>query len=51
MENELDELSKIFEDKKNLVKLLTLNEMNVINYDVLMIIYDSLLKSDLCRKK
>jgi hypothetical protein len=51
MENELDELLKIFEDKKNLVKLLTLNEMNVINYDVLMIIYDSLVKSDYVGKK
>ena len=46
MENELDELSEIFEDKKSLVKLLTLNEMKIINYDVLMIIYDSLVKSD-----
>jgi hypothetical protein len=43
MENELDELSEIFEDKNNLVKLLALNEMN---YDVLMIIYDNLVKSD-----
>lgn len=51
MENELDELSEIFEDKKNLVKLLTLNEMNVINYDALMIIYDNIVKSDCVVKK
>jgi len=35
-----------FEDKNNLVKLLALNEMNGMNYDVLMIIYDNLVKSD-----
>jgi hypothetical protein len=46
MENELDELSTIFEDKNNLVKLLALNGMNGMNYDVLMIIYDNLVKSD-----
>lgn len=42
MENELDELSAFVEDKKNLVKLLALNEIEGINCDVIMMIYDSL---------
>jgi hypothetical protein len=42
MENELDELSAFVEDKKNLVKLMTLNEIDGINCDVIMMIYDSL---------
>ena len=42
MENELDELSAFVEDKKSLLKLLALNEIEGINCDVIMMIYDSL---------
>ena len=42
MENELNELSAFVEDKKNLLKLIALNEIKGINCDVIMMIYDSL---------
>ena len=46
MENELDELSAFVEDKKTLVKLLALNEIEGINCDVIMMIYDSLVSGN-----
>jgi hypothetical protein len=42
MENELDELSAIFEDKKNAINLATLNDKEGMNGDILMIIYNNL---------
>jgi len=46
MENELDELSAIFEDKKNVVNLATLNDKDGMNGDILMIIYNNLINAD-----
>jgi len=46
MENELDELSAIFEDKKNAVILATLNDNYGMNGDILMIIYNNLINAD-----
>ena len=43
MEKELDELSAIFEDKKNMANLVALNEMKGMDGDVLRIIYISLI--------
>jgi len=43
MENELNELSTIFEDKKNLVKLVALNDKEGMDGDVLRMIYSSLI--------
>jgi hypothetical protein len=42
MEKELDELSAIFEDKKNAINLATLNDKEGMNEDILMIIYNNL---------
>ena len=50
MEQELDELSVIFEDKKNLVNLATFNDKNGMNGDILMIIYNNLLNTDKNKK-
>ena len=46
MEKELDELSVIFEDKKNLVNLTTFNDKKGMNGDILMIIYNNLVITD-----
>lgn len=46
MEKEIDELSVIFEDKKNIFTLTALNEANIINSDVLNVIYDTLMSTD-----
>jgi hypothetical protein len=46
METELDELSVIFEDKKNAVNLATLNDKEGMNGDILMIIYNNLINTD-----
>jgi hypothetical protein len=46
MEKELDELSVIFEDKKNAVNLATLNDKEGMNGDILMIIYNNLINAD-----
>ena len=46
MEKELDELSVIFEDKKNLVNLATFNDKKGMNEDILMIIYNNLINTD-----
>ena len=46
MEQELDELSVIFEDKKNLVNLATFNDKKGMNEDILMIIYNNLINTD-----
>ena len=43
METEINELSAIFEDKKNAFTLVALNEDNVIDSDVLKVIYDILI--------
>ena len=40
MENELEELLEYFEDKKNVVNLLTFYDKKDINYDLLMMIYN-----------
>jgi hypothetical protein len=50
MENELDELSAIFEDKKNAVILATLNDNYGMNGDILMIIYNNLINADVNKK-
>ena len=46
MEKEIDELSVIFEDKKNIFTLTALNEANIINSDVLNVLYDTLMSTD-----
>jgi hypothetical protein len=46
METELNELSAIFEDKKNAVNLATLNDKEGMNGDILMIIYNNLVSAD-----
>jgi hypothetical protein len=46
IENELNELSAIFEDKKNAVNLATLNDKEGMNGDILMIIYNNLVSAD-----
>jgi hypothetical protein len=43
MENELNELSAFFEDKKNMANLVALNEMKGMDGDVLRMIYSSLI--------
>jgi hypothetical protein len=42
MEKELNELSDIFEDKKNMINLVALNDKQGMNNDILMIIYNHL---------
>jgi hypothetical protein len=46
METELNELSAIFEDKKNAVNLATLNDKEGMNNDIIMIIYNNLINAD-----
>jgi hypothetical protein len=46
MEKKLDELSTIFEDKKNLINLATFNDKKGMNNDILMIIYNNLVSAD-----
>jgi hypothetical protein len=46
MEKELDELSVIFEDKKNIINLLALNDVEGMNSDILMIIYNKIISND-----
>jgi hypothetical protein len=46
MEKELDELSVIFEDKKNVINLLALNDKVGMNNDMLMFIYNKLISED-----
>ncbi len=46
MEKELDELSVIFEDKKNVINLAILNDKEGMNGDILMIIYNNLVNAD-----
>jgi hypothetical protein len=46
MEMELDELSTIFEDKKNVINLVALNEKEGMNGDLLRIIYNHLISSE-----
>lgn len=46
MEKELDELSTIFEDKKNVLNLVALSDKKGINCDILMIIYNNLVSSE-----
>jgi hypothetical protein len=50
MEKELNELSVIFEDKKNAVNLATLNDKEGMNGDILMIIYNNLDGTDVNNK-
>ena len=40
IENELEELLEYFEDKKNVVNLLTFYDKKDMNYDLLMMIYN-----------
>jgi hypothetical protein len=46
MEKELEELSAIFEDKKNVINLATLNDKDGMNNDLLMIIYYNLISQE-----
>jgi hypothetical protein len=46
MEKELEELSTIFEDKKNVINLATLNDKDGMNNDLLMIIYNNLISDE-----
>jgi hypothetical protein len=50
MENELDELTAFFDDKKNIVDLIALNDKHKMNIDVLMIIYKNLVGTDKANK-
>jgi hypothetical protein len=42
MEKELDELSAIFEDKKNVLNLATLSDKDGMNGDIIRVIYNFL---------
>ena len=46
IEKEIDVLSVIFEDKKNVFALASLNEDNVMNNDILMLIYNNLVSEE-----
>ena len=46
MEKELNELSEFFEDKKNVINLVALNDKNGMNGDILKIIYDNLVSRE-----
>lgn len=46
MEKELDELSEIFEDKKNVLNLVALNDKEGMNGDLLRIIYNHLISTE-----
>ena len=46
MEKELNELSEFFEDKKNVINLVALNDKNSMNGDILKIIYDNLVSRE-----
>ena len=46
MEKELDELSEFFENKKIVINLVVIQEKHVMNSDVLMILYNTLLSSE-----
>ena len=46
MEKELDELAAIFDDKNNLISLVALNDIEGMNCDILMIIYNHLISSE-----
>lgn len=45
MEKELEEISAIFEDKKNVLNLAALNDKQGMNNDILMLIYNNLVSS------
>lgn len=51
MEKELDELSAFFEDKKNVLNLVALNDKQGMNNDILMLIYNNLVSSASVRNK
>ena len=46
IEKELDELSTIFEDKKNMINLMALNDKEGMNGDILMMIYNHLVSAE-----
>ena len=46
MEKELEELSAIFEDKKNVINLAVFNDKDGMNSDLLMIIYNHIISTD-----
>jgi hypothetical protein len=46
MEKELDELSVIFEDKKNVINLIPLYDKKELNYDMIMIIYNNIVSAE-----
>jgi hypothetical protein len=46
MENELEELSTFFEDKMNVFTLSTLNDINYIDIDIRMIIYNNIISTE-----
>jgi hypothetical protein len=46
MEKELGELSTIFEDKKNVINLVALNDKDGMNGDLLRIIYNHLISTE-----
>jgi hypothetical protein len=46
LEKELEELSIFFEDKKNVLNLVALNDKEGMNSDILMIIYNHLVSVD-----
>ena len=46
IEKEIDELSVIFDDKKNIINLAVLNDKEDINSDIIMIIYNNLINDD-----
>ena len=50
MEKELDEVSAIFEDKKNVLNLAALNDKQGMNGDILMLIYNNLVSASVRNK-
>ena len=50
IEKELDEITAIFEEKKNIINLVVFNDKAGMNNDILMIIYNNLVSNDVNKK-
>ena len=46
IEKELEELSVIFEDKKNVINLIPIYDMKIINQDIIMMIYNNIVSAE-----
>lgn len=46
IEKELDEITSFLEEKKNIINLVTFNDKNGINNNILIIIYNNIVSAD-----